>query len=626
MTDLSTAIANDLRRIVKGEVRFDDRTRAMYSTAACMFQIEPLGVISPRHAQDVSNVVRYCRRHQIPITGRGAGSSVAGQAVGPGIILDFCTHMNRVLRVSPERRTARVQPGAVLGHLNRRLARNGLWFPPDPSSAAFCTLGGMINTNAGGVHSLRYGTTRDWIRSVDVVLDSGEQATFDKPVAPKRGHRLGEIAAGALSLLRGFAGTIQANRPDAPKNSSGYHLYDALVRQNRVDLRKLYCGSEGTLAVLTGATLSVAPLPRSRVLVVLGYSGSREACDRIEAILRLSPSALELLDETTMEVLLGFAPDTGRIIGPPGAYLLVEFDNAPSRVKDLKRVSGSRFIACPDGKGAEEVWRIRRAVSPALERRPGPKRSTRVNEDVGVHPSRVGEYIALVKGLLQRYGFKAALFGHAGSGNIHVNLFVDTTDPNDLERMQAFGLEVYRGVREMRGTMSAEHGDGLLRAPYMREFYGELFQVFEALKAAFDPAGILNPGKKLAPHGYRFAQDLRIERRPTHGGSHHPCVAPIDRQLHGCNGCAKCRTYCPLYLRAPTEFSSPRAKVNLLMAAGQNRLAFQELTGDRTFRAHMEACLSCRRCVTDCPAGVDLPAIAAHVLAHATGVDGEIVR
>lgn len=620
MTDLSTAIANDLRRIVQGDVHFDDRTRAMYSTAACMFQIEPLGVVSPRHAADVANVVRYCRRHQIPITGRGAGSSVAGQAVGPGIILDFATHMNRVLRVDREAKTARVQPGVVLGALNRRLARYRLWFPPDPSSAAFCTVGGMINTNAGGVHSLRYGTARDWIRSLDVVLDTGDRATFAQPALPQRGTRLGEIVAGVTSLLRGFADVIKSSRPDTPKNSSGYHLYDALIR-NRVDLRRLYSGSEGTLAVLTGATLAVAPLPRSRVLGVLGYPGSQEACDRIAAILELSPSALELMDETTMEVLLEFEPAAAQIIGPPGAYLLVEFDNAPGRLKDLKRVCQARSFAAPDGRAAEEVWRIRRAVSPALERRPGPNRSTRINEDVGVNPSRVGEYIGIVKGLLRRYGFEAALFGHAGSGNIHVNLFVDTRNPNDLERMQAFGLEVYRAVRGMQGTMSAEHGDGMLRAPYMREFFGDLFQVFEALKAVFDPAGILNPGKKIAPRGYRFPQDLRMERRPAHAGSHDPRVSPIDRYLHSCNGCAKCHTYCPLYLREPVEFSAPRGKINLLMAAGQSRLAFEKLAEDRLFQSHLEACLSCRRCLSDCPAGVDLPAIAAHVGSASGGVD-----
>jgi FAD/FMN-containing dehydrogenase len=614
MTDLSTAIANDLRRLVKGEVRFDDRSRAMYSTAACMFQIEPLGVVSPRDVRDVQQVVRYCRRHMIPITGRGAGSSVAGQAVGPGIILDFATHMNRLLELDPARRIARVQPGIVLEALNRKLARHRLVFPPDPSSAGFCTLGGMINTNAGGVHSVKYGTTREWIRSLEVVLDTGDRASFERTGRPKRRTRLGEIVAGTTALLRGFAETIEAGRPDVPKNSSGYHVYDAL-RGGSLDLHRLYSGSEGTLAVLTEASLRLAPAPRSRVLAVLGYRGSIEACGRIEAILKLGPSALELVDETTMEVLLGFAPQAGESIGGPGAYLLVEFDNAPRRLKELKRVARARSFAEPDTNGAAEVWRLRRAVSPALERRPGPRRSTRVNEDVGVHPSRVGEYIELVKGLLRRYGFEAALFGHAGSGNIHVNLFVDTTDPNDLERIQVFGLEAYRAVREMRGTMSAEHGDGMLRAPYMREFYGDLFGLFEALKAVFDPAGILNPGKKLAPRGYRFSQDFRIERRPAHGGPHDSRIASIERHLHACNGCAKCHTYCPLYLEEPVEFSSPRAKVNLLMAAGQNRIPLEELLADGVFRSHLEACLSCRRCLSDCPAGTDLPAIGGHFAA-----------
>lgn len=617
MKGLHEALGNDLRRRIRGQVETDDVTRVLYSTAACMFQIEPMAVVAPRDANDVAEIVRYCRRHQIPITCRGAGSSVAGQAIGEGIVLDFRRHMNRILEVDPERRRARVQPGVVLEDLNRRLHRWGLHFAPDPSSRRFCTLGGMINTNAGGIHSVKYGTTRDHLSRLRVVLDTGDPATLRRMRSPADEGRLGSIVRDLTGLLEAAAGLILQHKPLAPKSSSGYHVWDVLSG-GTLDLPRLYSGSEGTLAVLTEARLKLTPLPRRRTLIVLGYRGSEEACDRIGEILGLKPSALELVDETTMGILLGFTPLARKVFGGPGAVLLVEFDDRrdvaekKSRaLRDLCRSDGFR-VCSPEE--AREVWAVRRQISPALERRPGPGRSTRLNEDVCVDPGRVGEYLTGLKDLLRRYGFAAAIFGHAGSGNIHVNLFVDTRNGNELERLQTFGTEVYRLVRDLRGSMSGEHGDGLLRVPYMRDFFGPLYEVFQSIKRIFDPENLFNPGKKLGPKGYRFVQDLRPSRRPGTARFVDARLAPIQQAAEGCIGCMKCNIYCPLYAERPEEAATPRAKTNLLLAASRSRLDLARLVADERFLLDLDRCSTCRLCLSDCPAGVDLPRIADYVL------------
>jgi FAD/FMN-containing dehydrogenase/ferredoxin len=621
--DTTSAIRNDLKRRVKGDVFFDDTWRAMYSTAACMFEIEPLGVIAPRNERDISRVVKYCRRHFIPITARGAGSSVAGQAIGPGVILDFTRYMNRILRVDRKARTVRIQPGVVLAALNQCLKRDGLTFGPDPSSGAFCTLGGMINTNASGAHSVKYGTVRDVTRRLRVVLDNGEAAILQRGARAKKGTRLGEIVAGATSLLRGFGEVVELEKPLAPKNSSGYQVFDALNR-GKLDLHKIFCGSEGTLGILTEALLEVSRVPRGRRLAVLGYAEPEQACEAIEPILNLKPSAIEFMDDTTIDILTDYAPEAKRLFGGQRAYLMVEFDNAPKKLQKLRRTARPASYTAPKGSKAEEIWRIRKLVSPALERRPGVKRSTRVTEDVCVEPRRVGEYLGALKRLLRQHGFEAAIFGHAGSGNIHVNLFADTRDPNDLQRIQSFGLEVYRAVKFLHGTMSGEHGDGLLRAPYMREFFGDLYEVFDAIKQVFDPAGIFNPGKKLGPHGYRFVQDFRPSRRPAYIHTPLAELAPIEEHLLTCIGCAKCHTFCPIYEKEPVEFSSPRAKVNLLLTASQNRIDLAELTANPAFIEQLGACAECRLCLTMCPAGTDLPAIAGSILKGRKEIGGEL--
>jgi FAD/FMN-containing dehydrogenase len=581
-----------------------------------MFEIEPLGVVVPEGERDLVRLVEYCGRHGIPITGRGAGSSVAGAAVGSGIIVDFSRRMNRILDIDPDRGWVRIQPRVVLADLNRELASKDYFFPPDPASASFCTVGGMIQTNAGGVHSLKYGTTRDYILELGAVLDTGDTARIrtEKENARFEG-RYGEIFGGTLRCLGDNAALSARYEPRAPKNSSGYHVYD--VRRDGVArLQRLVSGSEGTLCLVSEAKLSIRKRPRNRLLCMMVFPNLRAACAHTETILSLEPAALELMDRTAVRYVLKFRPAYATTLGRrDAAVVYCEFEGDDPR--DLRARARKLKRWCPNVKALEEekaeaLWQIRRAVSPALERVKGGSRSTRVVEDACVEPGRVAEYVEGLQRILRSHRTPVAVFGHLGSGNIHANVFLDLRRPDHVERLQTIGFEVAELVHGLRGTLSGEHGDGLLRAPHLREQFGELYGVFEEIKRIWDPRGMFNPGKKLAPKGYRYVQDLRGTRRPGFAPS--GPLKPVATELLRCNGCTKCHHYCPLFRETPDEYSAPRAKVNLLLAAMQQRIPLEEVLGAPLARRHFETCLTCGKCSTDCPAGTDLTAIARRAL------------
>lgn len=613
MHDVSAAIEHDLRRIIKGPVLFDEVTRTLYSTAACLFEIAPMGCVVPMDAEDLTNLVQYCAKHHIPITGRGAGTSLAGQAVGSGIIVDFSRLMNRIVEIDVDRGWVRVQPGIVLNTLNAELKAHGYFFPPDPSSKTMCSIGGMVQTNAGGVHSLKYGTTRDYLIELDAILDNGEPARIRNERARRRlSGRLGEIFARTIGVVKEHAADIERDRPCSPKNSSGYHLYD-VVTDGIVRLQRLIGGSEGTLCLLTEAKLSIRRLPRHRVLAMMVFPDSDAACEHTASILKLEPSAMELMDSTAIRMVSTFDP--GAKLDQDSSVVLCEFDGDTSR--ELLSRARKLKAFCPrvnivPEKEYASLWKLRQSVSPALERMPGKRRSTRVIEDACVLPERVPEYIRGLKKILKGHRREAAIFGHLGSGNIHVNVFLDLNDARDVAIMSTVSFQVAELVRGLKGSLSGEHGDGLLRAPELRRQFPNLYPVFEQIKQIWDPGGIFNPGKKLCEKGYRFVQDIRLSRRP--GFRTTGPFRSIESLLQRCNGCAKCHSYCPLFEEKQVEFSSPRAKVNLLLAAGESRLEGSDLTRDPVMGDHFHLCQTCRKCLTDCPAGVDMPAIASGFL------------
>ncbi len=585
-------LARELRRTVKGEVLDDEISRRLYATAACIFQIMPACVVVPKSADDVAAALNVARSLNVPVTARGAGSGLAGQTLGEGIILDCSKHLNRILEVDQRRMTALVEPGVVLGDLNRRLKQYGLWFPPDPSSGDVATLGGMIANNAAGAHSVKYGATREYVEALEVVLDDGSRCWTDRPNA-----RLSEIIGASTTLLTANRELAAAHRPDVLKNSSGYHVWD-----EPFNVVRLLVGSEGTLAIVTAARLKIIRAPGEKALLRIFYDDVEKACEAVVRLRSLNPAALELLDKTLIDLVRDNVL-AWREAMPLDlkTVLLCEFDGDLSVVEQAKGlVRDALDVRVATGDDFASLWKIRKAASPILDRLEGPLKSTRIIEDAAVHPNRLPEYIRGLKEVFARHGTDGVIFGHAGSGHIHCNLLMKPhADP---EKVRAICEEVADLVARLKGTLSGEHGDGILRAAYLHRTYGPLVGVFAQIKKLWDPGAILNPGKKVAARDFDFRRFLRPSRR--HDSRY--VSSPMDGwagQIEKCNGCGTCRTYCPVHLEMHDEASTPRAKANVMTGV------LQGVPVDAKLRAVADLCINCKLCWDLCPAGVDIPGL-----------------
>ena len=626
------AVAADLRARLEGEVLFDDLSRTLYSTAACIYRVRPLGAVVPRHEGDVLALLDYARRHGIPLTARGGGSGLAGQTLGRGIIVDLSKHFRRIGAVDPGARTARVQPGVVQARLNRALAPGGMQFAPDPSSSAWCTLGGMIANNAGGSHTVRHGATRDNVVSLRVALASGEvieTAPLERAALLGAGHAAAapggagahaSLAAGLASIADRGRDVIAARQPTTRRNSSGYALREAV--DGRVDLARVLTGSEGTLGIVLDATLRLVPLPKTRATALVLFDDIEKAGAGVVEILRADPSAVELLDRTLVEVIREADPAAGA--GLPAdteAILIVELEGddpaeVRARLDGLKRALVGRLRLATDVRittRPEEmarIWAIRKAASPILSRREGRLRNTRFIEDAAVHPERMAEFVRALRALLRRRGLQAAIFGHAGDCNLHCNPLMNPKDPRDLALMEEVAAEFVDLVIGLGGSLSGEHGDGRLRTPFLRRAYGPLADLFREVKELFDPQGILNPGIIVHDGSSRLTDDLRYGARYRRA----PTATAIDdevwqREIEKCHGCGACLHYCPVAVETGDEAATARAKGNLLRAVISGTLEPGAMATD-AFKSIMDLCVNCRLCHSECPTAIDIPGMA----------------
>ncbi len=612
------AVAADLERLVEGEVRFDALSRTLYSTAACIYQIMPLGVVVPRHEADARAVVDYARRHGIPVTARGGGSGLAGQTLGRGIILDFSRHFRRIADVDVAAGTVRVQPGVVQAQLNRVLRRSGMQFAPDPSSSPFCTLGGMIANNAGGSHTIRHGATRENTVALRILTAGGivfETRPLDRTGLAGVTDPQTRLAAGLAGIVDRQRDLIEARQPRTPRNSSGYALREAV--NGRIDLGQVLVGSEGTLGLVLDSVLKIVPLPKAKATALVLFDDLEKSGAAVVEILAFRPSAVELLDATFVQVIREADAAAGAAL-PHGteAILIVEIDGDDAReVQDrmtamARRIEGRlatevRRSARPEETAA--IWAIRKAASPILSRREGIRRNTRFIEDAAVRPEQMAEFVRRLRGLLAKHGLQAAIFGHAGDCNLHCNPMMNQKDPRDLARMEAIAEEFVDLVTGMGGSLSGEHGDGRLRTPYLRRAYGPLADVFGEVKTLFDPAGLFNPGIIVHDGSYGLTDDLRYgdryRRAPTSTAIDEPSW---QTEIEKCHGCGACRHYCPVAAESGTEEATARAKANLLRSVISGRLDPGVVATDE-FRSVMDLCVNCRLCHSECPTAIDIP-------------------
>ena len=617
-------VAEDLRRRVEGEVLFDSLHRTLYSTAACIFQVMPLGAVVPRHEADVLAVLEYARRNRIPITARGGGSGLAGQTLGRGIVLDFSKYFQRIGEIDTARGTARVQPGVIQSQLNRVLRRKGMQFAPDPSSASWCTIGGMLANNAGGSHTIRHGATRENTVSLRVALADG--TVLDTEPLPRPGGGAwapgpqARLASGLLEIATCHRDVIDRHQPKTRRNSSGYALREAV--NGSIDLAQVLVGSEGTLGLILDATLRIVPVPKAKATALALFDDLEKSGAAVVEILKFGPSAVELLDATFVQVIREADPKTGATL-PDGteAILIVELEGEdPKEVLDrMARLAAVltgrmglakdvRYSARPEDTA--RIWAVRKAASPILSRREGTRRNTRFIEDAAIHPEQMAEFVKRMRALLRKYNVQAAIFGHAGDCNLHCNPMLNQKDPRDLALMEAMAGEFTDLVIDMGGSLSGEHGDGRLRTPYLRRAYGPLVGAFEDVKRLFDPRAILNPGIIVHDGSYGLTDDLRYGasylRRPT--------ATTIDdavwqKEIEKCHGCGACRNYCPVAVATRDEAATARAKANLLRAVISGRLEPDAMAGDE-FKSIMDLCVNCQLCHSECPTAIDIPGMA----------------
>jgi FAD/FMN-containing dehydrogenase/Fe-S oxidoreductase len=638
-------LARQLRQHTGAEVRFDTAARRLYSTDASIYQIEPLGVVLPRAEADVRAALQIAAEMQVPLTPRGGGTSLSGQSIGPGLILDCSKYLDAVLDLDPAARVARVQPGVILDSLNRAAAAHGLWFGPDVATASRANLGGMIGNNSAGSRSVVYGKTLDHVRRLRVVLADGAAAELGPHTAADWDARAARRSAeGALyrrtrEVVLGHADEIRRRFPRILRRVSGYNLDalgDAFVTGRPAGLHQLVVGSEGTLAVVTEAELALVPRPRERGLLVPHFASLGAAMDALAACLELRPSAVELLDQLLLDLARGnlSLKDTmAAIEGRPAAVLMVEFSgDDPAEVADrvarlgrrLRGVAGlTAAVPALDPGLREPLWNLRRAAVPLLLGMPGDRKPVTFVEDTAVRPDRLPDFVARFREVLHRHGTDGAFYGHASVGCLHIRPVLNLKDQGDVARMRRIMEEVSDLVLAFGGALSGEHGDGLARSEWNRKMFGpDVYQAFREIKEAFDPRNLLNPGRIVeAPP---MTEHLRYG--PGYAPPEPPTVFDYTRQegfvrsIELCNGSGVCRnlqggTMCPSFRATRDEKDSTRGRANALRLALAGEQPLKELRS-RWVHDVLDLCLMCKACKSECPSNVDLAKLKAEFLHH----------
>lgn len=616
--DTATPIGRALRGAGIAEVRDDTTTRALYSSDASLYRVPPEAVVRPRSVDEVAAVLDVCRREGVPLTSRGAGTSLAGNAVGPGVVLDFSRHLGRVLEVDPEARTARVQPGVVQTEVQRAAAPYGLRFGPDPSTHNRCTVGGMIGNNACGARALGYGRTSDNVVALEVLTGTGHPLSLpgtDRFLEPLR-----EIVARDLATVRTEFGRFG-------RQVSGYAL-ECLLPENRFDVRGLLIGSEGTLGITTEATLRLVEDPPVRTMVVLGYPDIVAAGNAAHTLLCFRPTACEGLDSRIVDVVRARrGPNAVPPLPRGAAWLFVELagddpDEVRERARGLVTASGAVDALNVDGQArADALWRIREDGSGLSARSPQGLPAHAGWEDAAVPPERIGSYLREFQELTDSYGITGYPYGHFADGCIHIRLDV----PLDVPGMfREFLFAAGQLVAGYGGSMSGEHGDGRARSELLPLMYSPAaIRMFGAVKSVFDPDNVLNPGVLVDPHPVDV--DLRVPAarkiNDQLGFRYSEDDGNFTQAVHRCTGVGKCRAdttgtggvMCPSYLATREEKDSTRGRARVLQEMLNGTLVTDSWRSKEVHEA-LDLCLSCKGCLSDCPTGVDMATWKSEVL------------
>ena len=657
-TSTSETLEAHLSDTLAGEVRFDLYSKALYSTDASLYQIQPIGVVIPRDSQDVIQTVQIASEHNVPILPRGGGTSLAGQSVGEAIVLDMSKYMNQLLEVDVSERWARVQPGIVLDELNHKLKPHGLMYAPDVATSSRANVGGTIGNNSAGSHSLIYGKTIDHVMALDLVLSNADEITAS-PISPKeleskkQGKTLeANIYRELCRICEDNAAEIRKRYPRILRRVAGYNLdefvtdagskevtpyrRDGCDENHPFSLTKILVGSEGTLATTVEAIVNLVPIPKLTALCVVHFESLIASMEAMQPILECNPTAVELIDKTILDMARGsleFSRLTTFIEGEPAALLAVEFygetqaelESQLDRLeKTLKSAGfGYAFIRCFTPEEKTRVWETRKAGLGLLMGMKGDAKPVGFVEDAAVPIEHLPEYVRRFDEIVTAHDTTAAYYAHASVGLLHNRPIVNLKSETDIQKMHDIASEVRDLLMELDGAMSGEHGDGLVRSEWIESMFGsQIYQALTEVKKAFDPNGIMNPGKIVnAPpmtENLRFGTDYNTVKIDTYFDF--SSQDGFGRAIEMCNGVGACRktltgTMCPSFIGTREEEHSTRGRANALRSIISGALPHTEFTNER-LQEVLDLCLGCKACKAECPSNVDMAKIKYEVMAH----------
>lgn len=629
-----TRLVEDLAGLFRGELACDRISTALYATDGSLHQMTPLAVACPRDRDDLITLVNYAAEQQLPLIARGAGTSVGGESLGSGIIVDFSRHMHAIEHVGEQ--SVRVQPGVVHSVLNRMLAQTGRCFAPDPSNSTTTTIGSMVALDAAGSHSVRVGSTRDHVLSIEAVLASGksflaenEPLDFHSANGESNGHaRKREIVTRLAKVLADHATLIGQKQPaDLPRNRAGYFLRDVLS-STQLNLPRLLVGSEGTLALFSSMTLKTISSPAHRGAMLISFGSLEGAVRAVGDIAADRPSACDLLDrrlltlaretDTRFERLLPAAAEAALLVEHVGFSeneVAGKLTSLAKRLGELTDTGATAFVA----RTAEELeflWSLPSRVVGLLNGvRTISSSPLPLVEDMSVPPEALEEFVVRMRRVLQRHEVTASLYSHAAAGQLHIRPFLPRPTAHEGPRLEALARDLYHVALSLGGSISGEHGLGLSRTAFLRSQYGELYRVFQEVKEIFDPNNLLNPGKVLTDDPHLTVHHLRPvadSQSQLYDLQLKWSSSEINETAAACHGCGACRTQepgqrmCPFFQSIPAEDRSPRAKANAVRAVFDGRIPSHELASPE-MRNLADLCFNCKQCQRECPNHVDIP-------------------
>lgn len=645
-----------LKRALAGEVLSDDYSLGMYATDASVYQIRPVAVVIPISEEDVYAAVKLARDFEVSILPRGGGTSLAGQTVGHSMVIDFSKHMNKIIEVNATERWVRVQPGMIRDDLNEHLKPYNLHFAPDPATSSRANVGGMVGNNSSGTKSIIYGKTVDHILEARVVLADGtvlhlKECTPEEYAAKQaQGDREGEIYHEFRKIIEHNKEEIIRRFPKVMRRVGGYNL-DEFVHTDQWNLSKLITGSEGTLATTLELKLNLEPLPRFKSVCVVHFKELLKAIAATEPILAYKPSAVEILDKTVIDLSranLSTQRACHFVDGDPAAVLIVEFYSEDAvevmrrpqaMVEKLQDLGiGYAYPIFPEGKEYDDVWSVRKKGLGLMLGMQGDKKPTPFIEDAGIPTEVLHEYIGKVVELCKRHDTEVAMYAHASVGVIHVRPILDLRQAEDIRRFESIAKETFALVKAYGGSWSGEHGDGLVRSPFMEAFYGpQVYSALKMVKMLFDPGNLMNPGKIIdAPpmtENLRYGESYRDKEVSTE--FKYIRENSFREAVHMCTGVGECRktiggTMCPSFKATRDEEHSTRGRANALRLAMSGQLDKDGLASDR-LRSAMDLCLSCKACKSECPSNVDMAKLKSevsqiHYDKHGTTLRDQLIR